>query len=88
MAKIILVCLLFFGIGGVISYLISLFTKKRYIKYIPAIIPLYFALISLKDSMTVTEGFADIANFLSFILFTASLLGMIIIGIVIDKKRK
>ncbi len=87
MPRLILVILMFAVTSSLITIIAARFTKKRFIKYIPAIIPLFFCIISIYNVVTINEGFSDIANFLSFILFLISLLSIILTGIIIDYRH-
>lgn len=88
MIKIILLLLVFMALPSGITYLIWKYTKNKVIKYIPALIPLYFILHSIWGIFTSTEGMADLGYFLTALLFTSSFLGVIITAIILDKKRK
>lgn len=87
MLRLFLLFILFIGISSGITYVIFKFTKKKFIKYIPIIIPIYFCITSIYKMTKSTEGFTDVANFLLFLLFLSSVISIIFTGIILDKQK-
>lgn len=89
LVRLIFFVALFALIGSVITFLIYKVTKKWWVKYTPALIPLIVSLFSVVSLIVgPSEGFKDLATFLVAILFMPSFIAIIITGVVLDYKDK
>lgn len=81
--------LVFALLGALATFILSKVFKNKLVKYIPSILLLilniYYIIQATSNS---TEGMRDLAYFLSFILFSSSMIGSFATAVIIDKKCK
>lgn len=87
MQRLILLLILSISVSSAITYLIHKITKKRFVKYIPTVIPIYFCIVSIYNMTRDLEGFTDVANFLVFLIFLTSLISILVTGSILDRPK-
>jgi uncharacterized membrane protein HdeD (DUF308 family) len=85
MPRLLGILLVIVGVFSAVTYLLHRLFKNKYIKYIPTVIALIFAVYNFYGARTLPmEGFQDLARALLGVMLMAGFLSGIATGVAID----
>ena len=89
MDRVILILIVFIGVGAVMSYLLSRYFIRKVVWYLPSIIGVLIVIyFSLKIEFVKMEGFVELGYLLNNFMILAVVIGNIITNIIIAQRRK
>ncbi|MFT9493469.1 hypothetical protein [Anaerosolibacter sp.] len=85
MPRFLGILLIILGVFSLVTYLLHRFFKNKYIKYIPTVAALIFAVYNFYGArMLPAEGFQDLARVILGVMLMAGFLSGIATGVIID----